>query len=325
MVKRCPARTVAQVAGPLVVVGSLAIVVLAAFGNQGAGQAASTMPATSPGATSAGSTATSKAAVAAYPSAELVEACRQEAKSLKGRLDDTFTVTINAPFVVAGNMSLAQMQQYINGCVTVPAQAMWNCYFVKKPDDVITVLLFADDKSYRQWAEKLLGDKDVSHFGYYRPDKRTLVMNIGTGGGTLVHELTHSLIVYDFPSVPQWFNEGLASLHEQCSVSADRITGKVNWRLPALQKAIADQKLRPLAEMISKNDFYDEKTKGINYAQSRYFFMYMQEKNLIGKLYKIMRDNHTDTDGDVKLVEKAFGKKIGEVEADYLGWVKRLR
>ena len=37
-------------------------------------------------------------------------------------------------------------------------------------------------------------------------------MNIGTGGGTLVHELTHSLIAFDFPHVPDWFNEGLASL-----------------------------------------------------------------------------------------------------------------
>jgi hypothetical protein len=294
--------------------------VLAVLGTEGTGRQAPARPA----ATGAGS-ATSRYAVAAYPSAELVKACEQEAKELKGRLDDTFAVTVSAPFVVAGNMPLAQMRQCISGCVTDPAQAMWNCYFSKKPDEAITVLLFTDDKSYRGWADKLFGDKDVSHFGYYKPDKRTLVMNIGTGGGTLVHELTHSLIVYDFPSVPQWFNEGLASLHEGCTVSTERIIGKINWRLPALQKAIADGKLRPLADMISKDDFYDEKTRGLNYAQSRYFFMYMQEKGLIDKLYKIMRDNHKETEGDVKLVEQAFGKKIGDIEADYIEYVKTLK
>jgi hypothetical protein len=330
-------RPLAEMATFSIVAVSLMIVVLAAFGAQGANGQASTNPAASPsqraGAATQSATdahgrdarATTTSKPAAYPSAELVEACEQEAKTLKGKLDDTFSVTVTAPFVVAGNMPLAQMQKYISGCITAPAQAMWNCYFARKPDHVITVLLFADAKSYGNWADSLFGDKVMSPFGYYRPDKRTLVMNIGLGGGTLVHELTHALIVYDFPSVPLWFNEGLACLHEQSGISGERIVGRVNWRLPALEKAIADGKLRPLADMISKNDFYDEKTRGLNYAQSRYFFMYMQEKDLIQKLYKIMRDNHKETEGDVKLVEQAFGKKIGEIEADYLAWLKTVK
>jgi hypothetical protein len=319
------------------IVAVVLVIVAAACGASGAnGQAVpsnanattskSAIAASNPAvATSKRATATTKPAATTYPSVEIVDACEQEATTLKGKLDDTFAVTVNAPFVVAGNMSLAQMQKYISGCLTTPAQAMWNCYFAKKPDHVITVLLFADDKSYRQWADTLFGDKVMSPFGYYRPGGRALVMNIGRGGGTLVHELTHALIVYDFPSVPLWFNEGLASLHEQSGISGERIVGKVNWRLGALEKAIADGTLRPLADMISKDDFYDEKTRGINYAQSRYFFMYMQDKDLIQKLYKIMRDNHKETEGDVKLVEQAFSKKIGEIEADYIEYVKKLK
>ena len=85
-------------------------------------------------------------------------------------------------------------------------------------------------------------------YGYYKPQQRTLVMNISTGGGTLVHELTHALIDFDFPLVPDWFNEGLASLHEACHILPDesRIEGLTNWRLPGLQQAVAERRLPSL-------------------------------------------------------------------------------
>lgn len=282
-----------------------------------------TLPSQSAAPTTQSGPAASKPAVATYPSSDLIASCQKDANTLKTQLDDKFIVNVSAPCVVAGNLPAAEMQKYVVA-IDKTEQALWKCYFTKRPDHVITVLLFADQPSYANWAAKLFGDKVPSPFGYYKPDKRTLVMNIAMGGGTLIHELTHALIVYDFPSVPLWFNEGLATLHEQPQISSERLVGKLNWRLPALQQAIAQGKLRPLADMISKNDFYDDKTRGLNYAQSRYLFMYMQDKNLIEKLYKIMRDNHTDTQGDVKLVEQAFGKKINDIEADYIEYVKKL-
>ena len=38
--------------------------------------------------------------------------------------------------------------------------------------------------SYRRHAKTLFGDDDVSRYGYFRPLDRTMVMDIGTGGGT---------------------------------------------------------------------------------------------------------------------------------------------
>jgi predicted DNA-binding transcriptional regulator YafY len=58
----------------------------------------------------------------------------------------------------------------------------------------------------------------------------------------LAHELTHALIVYDFPDVPTWFNEGLGSLHEGCRIERTRIVGVPNWRLGPFQKAIREKK-----------------------------------------------------------------------------------
>ena len=41
-------------------------------------------------------------------------------------------------------------------------------------------------------------------------------------------------------------------LYEQSNIDGKKITGLVNWRLPALQKALKSKTLRPLAEMIEQ-------------------------------------------------------------------------
>lgn len=259
-----------------------------------------------------------------YPPKALAEACQKAADELRAKLDKTFSIRVSPPFIVAGNMDMPDLKAYTEGSVVGPAGVMWKCYFQKRPDKPITVLLFADAKRYSAWAKTLFHDENVPHFGYYKRESRTMVMNIATGSGTLVHELTHSLIVYDFPDVPDWFNEGLASLHEGCSVEKDRIVGAVNWRLPDLKKAIEAGKLRSLADLLTADDFYGEQ-RGLNYAQARYFCMYMQKEGVLEKYYARLRDHHDGKRPSVDAVEKVFDKKLDVVEKAYLAWVKTLR
>ena len=269
-------------------------------------------------------TTTSRSQPATYPSKQLIRASDAAAKTMLARLDGSFNAVVRPPFVVIGNASPRRVEATASGSVVRPAKAMWRRYFRKKPTHVITILLFRDAKTYKHWAKKLYKNADPPYFGYYRPGDRTMVMNIATGTGTLVHELTHALIVYDFPAVPLWFNEGLASLHEGCRVLGDNIIGVVNWRLPALQKAVRAKKLRPLRELITRDDFYGRQ-RGLNYAQARYFVMYMQKRGLLQKFYKHFRAHHDGEAAAVKAVEHVFGAKLEKVESDYLKWVMTLR
>lgn len=258
------------------------------------------------------------------PDRKLTAKCYEQAESLRRKLDGTFSIRVVAPFVIAGDIPVEQMDRHIADDLVRPAQAMWNCYFDRKPNEVITVLLFGSQKSYHHWAMKLFRDDDLPYFGYYKPDERTLVMNISTGSGVLVHELTHALIVYDFPNVPLWFNETLASLHENCAVGSGQLLGKVNWRLATLRSAMQDKRLRPLRDMVAKRDFYDG-NRSDNYAQARYFGMYMQKQGVLAKFYRHFRDNSRGSNADVKAVEAVFGKSIDRVEAEYLRWASTLR
>lgn len=271
-----------------------------------------------------------------FPGEELRAACREAAGETREELDGSFTVVSEPPFVVAGNLPPEELAACIAGSVVRPAETMWKSYFEARPKRPIRVFLFAGDASYRRWAKRLFGEEDLPHFGYCRGDGE-LVMNISTGTGTLVHELTHALIAPDFPDVPAWLNEGLASLHEQCRVGRERIIGLTNWRLPALQAALAKDEVRPLRELITARDFRGE-LEGLNYAQARYFVMYMQQRGLLRGFYREYRTLHEkeaaarregedvpEAPLDVRVVEGLFEREIDEVDADWRKWSAELR
>jgi hypothetical protein len=245
---------------------------------------------------------------------DLPARCAAAAKELRSRL---------------GEMELANWHRRT---IQPAAEAIANCYTKTAPDKPITILLFADEKSYRAAAERLFGDRKVSVYGYYKPSLRTMVMNIGTGGGTLVHELTHALVDFDFPAIPDWFNEGLASLHEQCRFKADEhgikgpfIDGLANWRLPALQKAIAEGRLRPLEALIGEDDFRG-RLEGLNYAQARYFCMYLQERGLLRTFYHTFRDGRKDDRLGLRTAKALFpDQSWDEVNAAFRRWAAGLK
>ncbi len=152
-------------------------------------------------------------------------------------------------------------------------------------------------------------------------------MNIATGGGTLVHELAHALMAFDFPNVPDWFNEGLASLYEQCQFGEENgrrtIEGLANWRLPELQRAIRAKKIGSLESLIKSDDFRGRNV-GLNYAQARYFCMYLQEQGLLAKYYRAFRANYKDDPEGLRTAQKILGEKWLTIDEDFQAWVLRL-
>jgi len=139
-------------------------------------------------------------------------------------------------------------------------------------------------------------------------------MNISTGGGTLVHEIVHPFIESNFPDCPSWFNEGLASLYEQCGESRGKIVGYTNWRLEGLKKAIAQDAVPPFQELCSTTtrEFYDD-DRGTNYAQARYLCYYLQQRGLLRTYYRaFVRNADADPTG-YKTLQKTLGVDDMEV------------
>ena len=121
-----------------------------------------------------------------------------------------------------------------------PSTKLKKDYFKQDPLHIIDIWLFKDKASYEKNCRKLIGTRPTTPYGFYSSTNRSLVMNISTGGGTLVHEIVHPFIESNFPECPSWFNEGLASLYEQCREENGKIWGLTNWRLRGLQIHIQD-------------------------------------------------------------------------------------
>lgn len=217
------------------------------------------------------------------------DANRYEAhiEKLRKRLPTGFTILVEDPFVVIGDDSEENVRRVAARTVRWSVDHLKRAYFAKNPAVIIDVWLFKDDESYRRNTRAICGDTPGTPYGYYSPKHRALIMNIGTGGGTLVHEIVHPFMEANFPECPAWFNEGLGSLYEQCDERNGRIWGLTNWRLAGLQRAIRSGKLPSMRGLLELSDaeFYREDL-GTNYAQARYLCLYLQEKGLLDRFYR---------------------------------------
>lgn len=209
-------------------------------------------------------------------------------EQLKKKLpSNDFTIVIQPPFVVIGDESAEAVKEHSEHTVKWAVDKLKQDFFARDPKEILDIWLFKDAGSYERNTLALFGEKPGTPYGYYSSTHKALIMNISTGGGTLVHELVHPFVEANFPACPAWFNEGLGSLYEQSGEVAGHIHGYPNWRLPGLQTAIRAGKV-PSFKLLTALDaraFYDE-DKGTNYGQSRYLCYYLQQRGLLVKFYR---------------------------------------
>jgi hypothetical protein len=220
-----------------------------------------------------------------------------------------FAVIVQKPFVVIGDESPRIVQQRAQDTVKWAVDHLKQDFFTKDPEAILEVWLFQDEASYNQNTKLLFGDTPTTPFGYYSPTHKALIMNIGTGGGTLVHEIVHPFIETNFPACPAWLNEGLGSLYEQCGEEDGHIHGYTNWRLPGLQRAIKAGTVPSFKTLTSMSSgaFYNE-DKGTNYAQARYLCYYLQQKGLLTKFYKEFYSRQKDDATGYDSLQKVLGE-----------------
>jgi len=246
---------------------------------------------------------------------------------LKQRLPhDDFHIVIQKPFVVVGDAGKANVERAATGTVEWAVKRIKATYFKHDPDHIIDIWLFKDAESYNKHNELLFEKKPTTPYGYYSPADKALVMNISTGGGTLVHEIVHPFMARNFPACPAWFNEGLASLYEQSRDANGQIMGSTNWRLRGLQLAIEDNRLPSFKELCSTTtrEFYDG--HGTNYAQARYLCYYLQEKKLLTKYYHaFVKSARLDPTGYETLQQILDRDDMDQFQAEWQKYVSKLR
>ena len=231
-------------------------------------------------------------------------------RALKKKLPSRdFTVIVEPPFVVIGDEPPDVVRRRAKSTVRWSVDLLKKEYFAKDPEKILDIWLFKDEASYRKHTRSIFGARPTTPFGYYSKRDGALVMNIATGGGTLVHEIVHPFVESNFPGCPAWFNEGLGSLYEQCGERGGRIRGRTNWRLRGQQEAIRAARVPSFKTLTGTStvEFYDQ-DPGTNYSQARYLCYYLQEKGLLARFYRTFLANRREDPTGYKTLQTTLGE-----------------
>jgi hypothetical protein len=234
---------------------------------------------------------------------------KKKLSSAPGQPQTEFALVIEPPFVVIGDESPDAVQAHSENTVKWAVKRLKQDFFTTDPKDILDVWLFKNAASYQKHVGLLFGETPTTPYGYYSPAHKALIMNIDTGGGTLVHEIVHPFMEANFPACPPWLNEGLGSLYEQCGDADGHIHGFTNWRLPGLQQAIRSKKVPEFATLTSadSNAFYNE-DRGVNYAQARYLCYYLQQQSLLVKFYQTFHAQQKEDPTGYKTLQTILGE-----------------
>lgn len=233
----------------------------------------------------------------------------------------TFHIEIRRPFVVIGDEAPAKVKARADQTVYWAVRHLKKQFFKEEPDEIYAIWLFKDKASYEAHMMALWGEKPFTPFGYFSQADGALVMNIQTGGGTLVHEIVHPFVAANFPGCAPWVDEGLASLYEQCGERGGKMKGFTNWRLAGLQLAIRRNKVPSFKTLCNtaKFEFY-KRDPGTNYAQSRYLMYYLQEKGQLERFYKYYSQARDTDPTGWRSLQKILGNP--DMDAFQRSWEK---
>jgi len=214
-------------------------------------------------------------------------------------------------------------------------------YRVALPDRFVTIYLVPTVDALHSLADRIHGlDVSKATIGYtYRDDLSVVAVVTGEQIGTLFHEFFHLAARNNFGDIPQWLDEGIASLYEVSAFYGNAVLGEPNWRGRVLHQFWS---IRPtLAEVIASEWFPFDVTEirddpegfsrpsqklAAQMAAGRYFILYLQERGMLPNIYRQFqgRDiNLVDDDpkgSAVELVERALGKPVTAVQADFDAW-----
>ncbi|MFB3892984.1 MAG: PDZ domain-containing protein [Phycisphaerae bacterium] len=217
--------------------------------------------------------------------------------------------------VVATNVD-RQTLDNLKARLTRQAAALWNDLFSHKFEQYITVVISKTDSSNMYGVG-----------GFYNHAQHMLTAK--TVGMTVTHEFTHALHAADMEALGQqhniWVIEGLGSLFELSEVTDGHIKPLPNERLISLKAFIARKQNIPWIDFMRAEQPRFMRTAAVSYGQCRYMMMYLHEKGKLKAWYEAYCDSFADDPSGIKAMEKVFDKPLGDIEKDWLAWVRDLK
>lgn len=281
-----------------------------------------------------------------------------------------YRVEADGRFVLADNTAktsdnLLRMSRFLEGYLAFLERE----YGVTTPASFVTVYLVSTPEEIAKQALRLHGLKlGRATMGYSFRDDMSILAVVAPGPGftvgTVQHELFHLTVRSRFGDIPQWLDEGIASLYEVSKCEPDtsispkplggsaavRCVGLPNWRGQVLWEL---RDLRPSIEKMITSDWYafeqpdhaspsafmvdseegppSARQMAAALATARYFALYLQDNGALKPLYERLQAQRP---GEVpkrnarvaalEAVDNVLGKPLDEIDTEFINWFKRL-
>jgi hypothetical protein len=227
-------------------------------------------------------------------------------------------------------------------------------YGLVLPPYYVHIYLVPDGGQLLDLANRLHGlDLSPATLGYAFPDDGSVAGIVqGALDGTILHELFHILVRTNFGDIPQWLDEGIASIYEESGRVGDRFFGLPNWRRRVL---VVFARQQPTIRQLVRSDWFlfddpkqievierDQRTSpnysGYAYtpeaarqaamlATARYFVLYLEQHNQLASIFnEIRNEEFASFQGDirdrvVRMMENALGRDIDTVNQEFIAWL----
>lgn len=207
----------------------------------------------------------------------------------------------------------------------------------KKPQVLLTVFLFKNRESYVQGLRKIgisVAAEDETNQsalrnGYYYGGggRNYIVINYRddyeAGLASYAHEVTHALIRKEFPKVPEWLNEGLATMIGRSRVVNSQLQPAKRSGLDRTKSALDKDELHSLPELFSLTgaEFSAKRNNLRHYDASEQFCRFLHSRNQLRRLYHGLRDDSGKRETNEEIMRRITGLDVGNLQKAWYDWL----
>jgi hypothetical protein len=245
------------------------------------------------------------------------------------KLEPNISITKFRYFVVFSDLGEELTYKLIDTDIRNSVTALESNFIALSPAGITPIILFGDLANYKIFVlsnYKDIPEQNLSQFGFYKISKNVIVVRYVSWKGSIPHEITHKFTNTDFPDMPSWFDEGLASLNEKATFTKNELIGEFSLRIIPLRRAIKENTYTGLEHLMTTNDeILYGKRSSYYYAQSRYLLMMLQQEGKLYEFYKHFRNTFNSDKTGITQLEKITGKSLDTIDAELLDYINSFK
>lgn len=184
----------------------------------------------------------------------------------------------------------------------------------------VDVCVFESNADYQRFVLDMYGERAPFAHGFYLSSHRMVAADVSVGLGNLRHEIVHPLIKDAYPDIPDWLNEGMASLYGGARYQRGKYRFGVDFRLRHLLRSMRRRTAPGFVDLaLSDYDTVHGPRERAFYATGRYLLLYLDRSGRLVDFLGQMAASTPTTSHQLNVLRRHAR------ERSFWRWVRRLR